>query len=148
MYRYGTGYRNILLVLIYSRQTNKRAVKQIFVDETLLKIDGQDYWLWIAYEPHLSVCLAMHLSRERTIFVCYQFFKLLRHRYGRKLVYTDGARWYNDACRGLRLRHIIYGTKMKNMMERFVQQIKDRTECFDDHFPCRGRKENCDRQHV
>jgi hypothetical protein len=33
---------------------------------------------------------------------------------------------------------------MKNLMERFVQQIKDRTECFDDHFPCRRRKENCD----
>ncbi|MDQ3903601.1 MAG: hypothetical protein M3247_08180 [Thermoproteota archaeon] len=26
-------------------------VKQIFVDETLLKIDGQNYWLWVAYEP-------------------------------------------------------------------------------------------------
>jgi hypothetical protein len=25
-----------------------------------------------------------------------------------------------------------------------MQQIKDRTECFDDHFP--GRKDNCDRQ--
>jgi DNA-binding MarR family transcriptional regulator len=27
-----------------------------------------------------------------------------------------------------------------------IQQIKDRTECFDDHFPC--RKERCDRQHI
>jgi putative transposase len=33
---------------------NKRAVKEIFVDETLLQIDGQDYWLWIAYEPNLD----------------------------------------------------------------------------------------------
>jgi len=31
-------------------------------------------------------------------------------------------------------------------MERFIQHIKDMTECFDDHFLC--RKENCDRQHV
>lgn len=31
-------------------------------------------------------------------------------------------------------------------MERFIQHIKDRTECFDDHFPC--RKEGCDRRHV
>jgi hypothetical protein len=39
----------------------------------------------------------------------------------------------------------IYGTELKNLMERFIQHIKDRTtECFDDHFPCR-RKENCDR---
>ena len=31
-------------------------------------------------------------------------------------------------------------------MERFVQKIKDRTECFDDHFPC--TKDDCNRLHV
>jgi putative transposase len=127
--------------------TDRLLVKEIFADETLLQIDGQNYWLWIAYEPNLNVCLMMHLSRERTIFVCYQFFKQLRNRYGKKPVFTDGARWYNDACKWLRLPHQVYGTELKNIMERFIQHIKDRTECFDDHFPCRN-KENCDRQHV
>ncbi|HET7389714.1 MAG TPA: DDE-type integrase/transposase/recombinase [Nitrososphaeraceae archaeon] len=61
--------------------TPRHLVRDIFVDETLLKIDGQDYWLWIAYEPNLNTCLMMHLSRERTIFVCYQFFRQLRNRY-------------------------------------------------------------------
>jgi putative transposase len=124
------------------------SVKRIFVDETLIKIEGQNYWLWIAYEPNLNVCLMMHLSRERTIFVCYRFFKQLRNRYGKKPVFTDGARWYNDACKWLRLPHHVYGTELKNIMERFIHQhIKDRTECFDDHFSCR-KKENCDKQHV
>lgn len=36
---------------------NKRTVREIFVDETLFQIDGQDYWLWVAYEPNLDVCL-------------------------------------------------------------------------------------------
>ncbi|HXG05758.1 MAG TPA: hypothetical protein VNI77_00340, partial [Nitrososphaera sp.] len=36
--------------------------------------------------------------------------------------------------------------KEKSLMERFIQQVKDRTECFDDHFAC--RKRNCSRQHV
>jgi putative transposase len=127
--------------------TDRRLVKEIFVDETLLRIDGQDYWLWIAYEPNLKSCLMMHLSRERTILVCYQFFRQLRNRYGsRKNIYTDGARWYDDACKWLRLKHHVYDTGLKNLMERFVQQIKDRTECFDDHFPC--RKQNCNKQHV
>ena len=92
------------------------------------------------------ICLRMHLSRERTIFVCYQFFKRLRDSYGRKPIFTDGARWYNDACKWLRLNHQVYGTELKNIMERFIQHIKDRTECFDDHFPC--RKRNCNRRHV
>ena len=54
--------------------TQRSMIKEIFVDETLLRIDGQDYWLWIAYEPNLNTCLMMmhislSLSRERTIFV-------------------------------------------------------------------------------
>jgi putative transposase len=116
----------------------------------LLQIDGHDYWLWVAYEPNLDICLMMYnLSRERTIFfVCYQFFKQLRNRFGgRKPIYTDGALWYNTACRWLRSKHDVYGTELKNLlMERFIQYLKDRTECFDDHFPC--RKEGCEMQHV
>jgi len=126
---------------------NKHLVKEILVDETMLKINGQDYWLWLAYEPNIRSCLMLHISRERTIFVCYQFFKHLRSKYGRKPVYTDGAHWYNDACKWLRLKHIVYETAtMKNLIERFIQQIKDRTECFDDHFPCRMK--DCTREHV
>ncbi|HXG07618.1 MAG TPA: hypothetical protein VNI77_09870 [Nitrososphaera sp.] len=34
----------------------------------------------------------------------------------------------------------------KNLMERFILQVKDRTECFDDYFLC--RKRNCNRKHV
>jgi putative transposase len=128
---------------------DKHSVKRIFVDETLIKIEGQNYWLWVAYEPNLNVCLMMHLSRERTIFfVCYQFLKQLRSRYGRKPILTDGALGYYEACKWLRLPHQVYGTKLKNLMERFIQHMKDRTECFDDHFPCRKKKENCDMQHV
>ena len=43
-------------------------------------------------------------------------------------LYTDGAHWYNDACKWLKLKHIVYETGMKNLMERFIQQIKDRTQ--------------------
>ena len=28
--------------------TDRHLIRDIFVDETLLKIDGQDYWLWLA----------------------------------------------------------------------------------------------------
>ena len=37
----------------------------------------------------------------------------------------------------------MYDQEDKNIMERAVQYIKDRTECFDDNFPC---KDNCNRE--
>jgi transposase-like protein len=46
-------------------RTDKRLVKEIFVDETLLQIDGQDHWLWIAYEPNLNSCLMMCIYRGK-----------------------------------------------------------------------------------
>jgi putative transposase len=99
-------------------KVNRRLIKEILVDETLLKVNGQAYWLWIAYEPNTKSCLMIHLSRERTIFVCYQFLKQLRRRYGLKSIHTDGAHRYSDACKWLRLKHYIYEIKMKNLMER------------------------------
>jgi putative transposase len=127
-------------------KVKRHLVKEILVDETLLKVNGQAYWLWIAYEPNTKSCLMIHLSREKTIFVCYRFPKQLRTKYERKPISTDGALWYSDACKWLRLKHIVYKIEMKNLMERFIQQVKDRTECFDDHFPCRIRY--YDRQHI
>jgi transposase-like protein len=72
----------------------------------------------------------MYLSKDRrTIFICYRFFKQLRARYGsRKPIHTDEDHWYNDdACKWLRLNHHVYSTELKNVMERFIQKIKDRT---------------------
>jgi transposase-like protein len=60
----------------------------------------------------------MHPARERRkiFFVCYQFFKRLRDRYGsRKIVFTDGAHWYNDVFRWLKLPHQVYGTELKKI---------------------------------
>ena len=46
----------------------------------------------IAYEPHINSCLSVHLSKERTIFIYYQFFKQIREKYGgKKPIYADGV---------------------------------------------------------
>ncbi|GIU71128.1 MAG: hypothetical protein KatS3mg003_1747 [Candidatus Nitrosocaldaceae archaeon] len=33
----------------------------------------------------------MHISKERTLLVCYNFIKKLRKLYGRKIIYTDNV---------------------------------------------------------
>jgi len=88
----------------------------------------------------------MDISKDRTTLRCYYFIKRLRRLYGKRYtVYTDGAHYYNQACRWLRIKHVVYNQEDKNVMERAVQYIKDRTECFDDNFPC---KDNCSKEHV
>jgi putative transposase len=40
----------------------------------------------------------------------------------------------------------VYDQEDKNIMERAIQYVKDRTECFDDYFPC--NKDDCSKKHV
>jgi transposase-like protein len=100
MYLSGNGFRKKYSDLADRIKTDRHSVKVILVDGILLQIDGQDYWLWIAYEPNLdSILMMMHLSRKRMIFRCYQIFMQLRNGYGNKPKFIDGARWYKDACK-------------------------------------------------
>jgi putative transposase len=101
------------------------------------------------YEPYTKKYLLMNISKERTLLVCYNFIKRLKRLYGNKYtIYTDGAHYYNQACKWLRIKHIVYDDNYyKNIMERAIQYIKDRTECFDDYFPY--NTDNCNnKKHV
>lgn len=127
-------------------QIDRRMVSCILVDETMIQIARVKVWLWVAFEPCNRAFLGFHISYQTNILDAYVFLKRLRHRYGRKPIYTDGASWYPEACRWLRLDHHVYGPEWKNLMEKMNQIIKDRLECFDDYFPC--WKEDCDKAHV
>ncbi|MGD9532458.1 MAG: hypothetical protein AB7V56_01625 [Candidatus Nitrosocosmicus sp.] len=66
--------------------------------------------------------------------------------HGKHGVSTDGGRWYPQACRFLKLKHHIHSSLEKSLIERTMQYLKDRTESFDDYFPCRIK--NCKLKHV
>ena len=65
---------------------------------------------------------------------------------GKHSVSTDGGTWYPMACRFLGLEHHNHSSYEKSIIERTMQYIKDRTESFDDYFPCRLK--NCNLKHV
>ena len=74
------------------------------IDESMITVNGKRYWLWIAYEPYINKYLLMDISKDRNTLRCYYFIKRLRRLYGSKYkVYTDGAYYYNQACRWLRI---------------------------------------------
>ena len=70
--------------------------------------------------------------------VAERFIASLINTYGRHPVSTDGGTWYPQACRFLKLQHYLHSA-LESLIERIIPYIKDRTECFDDYFPCRRK---------
>ncbi|MEM2178264.1 MAG: hypothetical protein QXI49_06240 [Candidatus Methanomethylicaceae archaeon] len=64
---------------------------------------------------------------------------LNRFKHGVRIIHTEGTSHYL-ACKWARIEHRIYDINLKNIIERFIQIIKDRIECFDDYFPCFKRR--------
>ncbi|HET7391560.1 MAG TPA: hypothetical protein VFJ51_12105 [Nitrososphaeraceae archaeon] len=69
--------------------------------------------------------------------------------YGKYTVYSDGdGSWYPEACVSLGLEHRLHSSYEKSILvERAIEYLKDRTEAFDDYFPCK-RNGLCNLQHV
>ena len=89
------------------------------------------------------------ISKERNMLLAERFISSLVGIHGQHPVSTDGGYLVSKlACRFLRLPCIVSIPLMRRAyIERTMQyMIKDRTECFDDYFPC--RKKNCKLLHV
>jgi putative transposase len=129
----------------------KTKICEFIVDETLIKVSGEFVWLWIASEPKDKTILGIHISYERSMLIAEHFIHSLVKKYGKHPVSTDGGTWYPQACRFLKLQHHIHSPYEKSIIERAVQYVKDRTESFDDYFPCRMEREEgrrCKLQHI
>jgi len=124
----------------------RKRIEEFIVDETAIKVSSELIWLWVAIEPENKRILALNISRERNMFVAERFISGLVKKHGDHPVSTDGGTWYPQACRFLRINHHLHSPFEKSIIERTMQYIKDRTECFDDYFPC--TKEKCNLNHV
>jgi putative transposase len=114
----------------------------------LIKIGSENIWLWVAIEgPENKRILGFGVSKERNMLIAEQFISKLVKTYGPHPVSTDGGTWYpSPACRFLKLNHHLHSLYQKSIIERTIQPIKERIECFDDYFSCRKKK--CKLKHV
>ena len=126
--------------------SRKISVTEFIIDETIIKVGSEYIWLWIAIENDNREILQISISKERNMFVAERFIQSLIRKYGEHPVSTDGGTWYPQACRFLKIKHNLHSTFEKSIIERTIQYIKDRTEYFDDYFPC--RKSKCKLQHI
>ena len=86
------------------------------------------------------------LNQARNMLVVQQFLESLVSKYGKHTIYSDGGTWYPEACKVLRLKHNLHSPLERSLIERVIQYFKDRTEGFDDYYPC--VKKDCNLEHV
>ncbi len=115
-------------------------------DETAIKAGSELIWLWVVIEPKYKEILAIDISKERNMFVAERVLSHVVNNYGVTSVSSDGGTWYPGACKFLNLHHHLHSAFEKSVIERTMQYIKDRTECFDDYFPCKKKK--CKLKHI
>jgi putative transposase len=130
--------------LIYP--SKRKRVSAFIIDETYIQIGCNEAWLWVAVEPIHKQILGVYISRHRNMLVTQSFLKSLIKLYGKHTVYSDGGTWYPEACNSLGLEHKLHSPFEKSIIERAMEYVKDRTENFDDYYPC--IKENCNLKHV
>jgi putative transposase len=84
-----------------------------------------------------SIYVSRH-RRNMLLVAAESFLRSLVKLYGKHTVYSDGGTWYPEACHSLGLEHRLHSEYEKSLIiERtIIEYFKDRTECFDDYYPC------------
>ena len=126
----------------------RKRISAFIIDETVIQIGNQHFWLWFCIEPVYSSVLGIYISEERNMLVAEKFIRSLVEKYGKHTVYTDGGTWYEQACNVIGLKHHLHSSIEKSLMERVNQYFKDRTESFDDYYPCIRKDKGCNLFHV
>jgi putative transposase len=121
----------------------RKRVTAFIIDETIIQIGRQHFWLWICIEPIHSSVLGIYISEERIMLVAEKFIRSLVQKYGKHTVFTDGGTWYDEACNVIGLKHYLHSAYQKSLMERVNQYLKDRIENFDDYYRCRQKDNGC-----
>ena len=124
----------------------RKRVSAFIIDETVIQVGSQKYWLWFCIEPIHSSVLGIYISQERNMLVAEKFIRSLVEIYGNHTMYTDGGTWYDEACNVLGLKHYLHSPLEESLMERVNQYFKDRIEGFDDYYPC--MQDECNLLHV
>ena len=95
----------------------RKRVSAFIIDETIVQVGSQHFWLWFCIEPIDKSVLGIYISEERNMLVAEKFIRSLVDKYGKHTVYTDGGTWYDEACNILRLKHYLHSPLEKSLIE-------------------------------
>ena len=113
-----------------------RNPNHVAVDETVIRLDDEQYWLYVAVDPETNDLLHTKLEPTRNNVLAHAFFAELRekHDVADAVFLVDGAMPLQTACQrhGLDFRYERHGNR--NSVERVFREVKRRTTSFSNCF--------------
>ena len=108
----------------------------VAVDETVIQLNDEQYWLYAAVDPETNELLYTKLEPTTNKVIAHAFFAELRekHDVDDAVFLIDGSLSLNNACRrhGLDFKYEKHGNR--NSVERVFREIKRRTTSFSNCF--------------
>jgi len=116
--------------------TSGKTPNQVAVDETVIRINDQRYWLYAAADPETNKLLHLRLFTATTTALTEIFLRELRQKHDVEdaVFLVDGASHLHAALQraGLRFQTERHGNR--NAVERIFREVKRRTSSFSNCF--------------
>ena len=118
------------------KPTSDEAPNQIAVDETVIRINDERYWLYAAVDPETNKFLHARLFQTRTTQLTLLFLHELRDKQQveQATFLVDRAHHLKAALDRLGLRFHIRRHGNRNAVERVFREVKRRTSSFSNTF--------------
>ena len=109
---------------------------QIALDETVIRINDQQFWLYAAGDPTTNDLLHVRLFASTTIALTEMFLRELRDKHDVESAefLVDGAKHLETALQRAGLRFQISRHGNRNAIERIFRELKRRTSSFSNCF--------------
>ncbi|CCQ35873.1 ISH14-type transposase ISNamo8 [Natronomonas moolapensis 8.8.11] len=108
----------------------------VAVDETVIRLNDEQYWLYAAVDPETNELLYTTLEPTTNSVIAHAFFAELREKHDveHAVFLIDGSHSLKDACRrhSLDFKYEKHGNR--NSVERVFREIKRRTTSFSNCF--------------
>ena len=108
----------------------------VALDETVIRINDEQYWLYAAADPETNHLLHVKLFSTTTTALTEMFLRDLREKYDveNSVFLVDGAQHLQTALRRAGLRFQMRRHGNRNAVERIFRELKRRTSSFSNCF--------------
>jgi putative transposase len=113
-----------------------RSPNQVALDETVIRINDQQYWLYAAADPKTNDLLHVRLFSTTTTALTEIFLRELRQKHDVEtaVFLVDDAHHLQTALHQAGLRFQVCRHGNRNAVERIFRELKRRTSSFSDCF--------------